>query len=210
MLQTATRRHKSAAVPPLPLPELYSRVERHVPPIEWPILAEDIAAILKLKRETNAVDPGAQLPDAGHLPHGRRHRRRQPGAGARGGAHRCRRDRAGRRAFHGRDREAAEPGKNRADPRPRAGCSLAASITAADVRLMRAAPSRRADRDLRQHLGGGEGRERHLLHLGQRQEDRRGARRAEGHHDPGRVSGPQHRRPDQGRDHRLEGPLRGA
>ena len=40
---------------PMPLPELYSRVERHIPPIEWPVLAEDIAAILKLKRERNAV-----------------------------------------------------------------------------------------------------------------------------------------------------------
>ena len=39
----------------LPLPELYSRVERHVPPVEWPVLAEDIAAILKLKRERNAA-----------------------------------------------------------------------------------------------------------------------------------------------------------
>ena len=91
-----------------------------------------------------------------------------------------------------------------------AGCSLAASITAADVRLMRAAPSGRADRHLRQHLGGGEGRVRHLLHLGQRQENRRGARRAARHHAPGRIPGPQHRGPDQGRDHRLEGPLRSA
>ena len=31
----------------LPLPELYRRVERHIPPFEWPILADDIAAILK-------------------------------------------------------------------------------------------------------------------------------------------------------------------
>jgi quinolinate synthase len=39
----------------LPLPELYRRVERHIPPFEWPILADDIAAILKLKEERHAV-----------------------------------------------------------------------------------------------------------------------------------------------------------
>src|SRR5712692_11657869 len=39
----------------MPLPELYRRVERHVPPVEWPLLAEDIAAILALQRERNAV-----------------------------------------------------------------------------------------------------------------------------------------------------------
>ena len=52
MLQETFTPRKPA---PMPLPELYSRVERHVPPIEWPVLAEDIAAILKLKRERNAV-----------------------------------------------------------------------------------------------------------------------------------------------------------
>ena len=31
----------------LPLPELYHRVERHIPPFEWPVLADDIAAILR-------------------------------------------------------------------------------------------------------------------------------------------------------------------
>ena len=38
-----------------PLPEIYARVERHIPAFEWPVLADDIAAILKLKRERNAV-----------------------------------------------------------------------------------------------------------------------------------------------------------
>ena len=163
----------------LPLPELYSRVERHVPRIEWPILAEDIAAILKLKSETQRRHPGAQLPDAGDLPQRRRHRRRLPGAGPRGGAHRRRRHRAGRRALHGRDREDAESRKDRADPGPE-GRLLARRVDHGGRRAAAArAPSRRADRDLRQHLGRGEGRERHLLHLGQREEDRRGAGRAE-------------------------------
>ena len=61
-----------------------------------------------------------------------------------------------------------------------AGCSLAASITGADVRLLRAALPRRAGGHLRQHLGRGEGRVRHLLHLGQRGAGRRVARRPTG------------------------------
>ena len=34
---------------------LYDRVNRFIPPVEWPAYAEDIDAILRLKRERNAV-----------------------------------------------------------------------------------------------------------------------------------------------------------
>ena len=51
MLQSASPAPAAA----LPMPELYRRVERHIPPLEWRILADDIAAILQLKRERNAV-----------------------------------------------------------------------------------------------------------------------------------------------------------
>ena len=153
--------------------------------------------------------PGAQLPDAGDLPRRGRHRRRQPGARPRGHEGRCRGDRAGGRALHGRDRQAAQSRQARADPRP-ARRLLACRL---DHRRGRApaapALARRAGRHLRQHLGGGEGRERHLLHLRQRQEDRREPRRAEGDHAARRVPGPEHRPRDRRRDRHLGRPLRG-
>ncbi len=34
---------------------LYDRVKTVIPPIEWPVFADDIDAILALKRERNAV-----------------------------------------------------------------------------------------------------------------------------------------------------------
>src|SRR3954453_23351358 len=49
----------SAAAPllsgSLPLLDLYDRVSRHVPAVEWPVYASDIEAILALKRQHNAV-----------------------------------------------------------------------------------------------------------------------------------------------------------
>ena len=60
-----------------------------------------------------------------------------------------------------------------------AGCSLAASITGADVRLLRGALPRRAGGHLRQHLGRGEGGVGHLLHVGERGRGGRVARRAD-------------------------------
>jgi quinolinate synthase len=52
----------------LPFPELYRRLERHIPPFEWPILADDIAAILELEEERHAVilANNHQTPDIFH------------------------------------------------------------------------------------------------------------------------------------------------
>src|SRR5437763_13024863 len=121
----------------LPLPELYSRVERHVPPIEWPLLAEDIAAILKLKREKNAVilAHNYQTPDIFHtvgdivgdsLALAREAARSDADVIVLAGVH-----------FMAETAKLLNPEKTVLIPDTRAGCSLAESITAADVRLMR-------------------------------------------------------------------------
>jgi quinolinate synthase len=122
---------------PMPLPELYSRVERHIPPIEWPVLAEDIAAILKLKRERNAVilAHNYQTPDIFHtvgditgdsLALAREAVRTDASVIVLAGVH-----------FMAETAKLLNPEKTVLIPDTRAGCSLAESITAADVRLMR-------------------------------------------------------------------------
>src|SRR5215813_3485922 len=98
MLQTASQ----APTAPLPMPELYRRVERHIPQFEWRILADDIAAILRLKRERDA--------DVIVL----------------AGVH-----------FMAETAKLLNPEKTVLIPDLEAGCSLAASITAADIGLLR-------------------------------------------------------------------------
>jgi len=122
----------------LPLPELYSRVERHVPPFEWRILADDIAAILKLKREKNAVilAHNYQTPDIYHtvadivgdsLALAREAVRTDAEVIVLAGVH-----------FMAETAKLLNPEKTVLIPDLEAGCSLASSITAEDVRLMRA------------------------------------------------------------------------
>src|ERR1700674_5988485 len=126
--------HQAAA---MPLPELYRRVERHVPPFEWPILADDIAAILKLKRERNAVilAHNYQTPDIFHtvgdivgdsLALAREAARTDADVIVLAGVH-----------FMAETAKLLNPGKTVLIPDLEAGCSLAASITADDVRLLR-------------------------------------------------------------------------
>ena len=139
MLQTASTgaRAKGHAAN-LPLPELYSRVERHVPEIEWPVLAEDIAAILKLKREKNAVvlAHNYQTPDIFHtvadivgdsLALAREAARTDADVIVLAGVH-----------FMAETAKLLNPKKTVLIPDMKAGCSLAESITAEDVRLLRA------------------------------------------------------------------------
>jgi quinolinate synthase len=122
----------------LPLPELYARVERHVPAIEWPFLADDIAAILRLKREKNGVilAHNYQTPDIFHtvgditgdsLALAREAARTDAEVIVLAGVH-----------FMAETAKLLNPEKTVLIPSLAAGCSLAASITAEDVRLMRA------------------------------------------------------------------------
>ena len=134
VLDTVTRIPAS----PFPLPELYSRVERHVPRFEWPVMAEDIAAILKLKHDKNAVilAHNYQTPDIFHtvgdivgdsLALAREAARTEASVIVLAGVH-----------FMAETAKLLNPGKTVLIPDTRAGCSLAESITAEDVRLLRA------------------------------------------------------------------------
>jgi quinolinate synthase len=116
---------------------LYERVKRVIPPMEWPAFAGDIDAILALKRERNAVilAHNYQTPEIFH----------------------CVADIVGDSLALARDAMTAEadvivlagvhfmaetakllnPGKTVLIPDLEAGCSLAASITPSDIRLLR-------------------------------------------------------------------------
>jgi quinolinate synthase len=138
VLQSASPANSPGARPHLPLPELYHRVERHVPAIEWPALAVDIAAILRLKKERNAVvlAHNYQTPDIFHtvadivgdsLALAREAARTDADVIVLAGVH-----------FMAETAKLLNPEKTVLIPDTRAGCSLAESITAADVRLLRA------------------------------------------------------------------------
>ena len=133
MLETSAPAPSAA----FPLPELYGRVQRHVPPVEWPLLAEDIAAILSLKQERNAVllAHNYQTPDIFHtvadivgdsLALAREATRTDADVIVLAGVH-----------FMAETAKLLNPHKTVLIPDREAGCSLAASITAADVRLLR-------------------------------------------------------------------------
>jgi quinolinate synthase len=133
VLETAT----PTAAPAMPLPEIYARVERHVPAFEWPIMAGDIGEILRLKKERNAVvlAHNYQTPDIFHtvadivgdsLALAREAARTDADVIVLAGVH-----------FMAETAKLLNPDKTVLIPDLRAGCSLAASITAADIRLMR-------------------------------------------------------------------------
>src|SRR6266700_5456047 len=133
VLQTASPTTAAA----MPLPELYRRVERHIPPFEWPLLADDIAAILQLKRERNAVvlAHNYQTPDIFHtvadivgdsLALAREAARTDADVIVLAGVH-----------FMAETAKLLNPEKTVLIPDLAAGCSLADSITPRDIRLMR-------------------------------------------------------------------------
>ena len=146
---------------------LYDRVQRVIPPMEWPAFSDDIDAILALKRERNAVilAHNYQTPEIFHcvadivgdsLALARKAMTVEADIIVLAGVH-----------FMAETAKLLNPDKTVLIPDMDAGCSLADSITAEDVRLMRAALSGRACCHLCQHVSRSEGRVRHLLHLWQ-------------------------------------------
>jgi quinolinate synthase len=116
---------------------LYDRVRRVIPPIEWPAFTDDIDAILALKRERNAVilAHNYQTPEIFHcvadivgdsLALARKAMSVDADVILLAGVH-----------FMAETAKLLNPGKTVLIPDLGAGCSLADSITAADVRLMR-------------------------------------------------------------------------
>jgi quinolinate synthase len=116
---------------------LYERVKKVIPPIEWPIFARDIDAILALKRARNAVilAHNYQTPEIFHcvadlvgdsLALAREATRVDADVIVLAGVH-----------FMAETAKLLNPTKTVLIPDASAGCSLAASITPADVRLLR-------------------------------------------------------------------------
>jgi quinolinate synthase len=116
---------------------LYERVKGVVPPIEWPFFARDIDAILSLKRARNAVilAHNYQTPEIFHcvadlvgdsLALAREATRVDADVIVLAGVH-----------FMAETAKLLNPAKTVLIPDAAAGCSLAASITPADVRLLR-------------------------------------------------------------------------
>jgi quinolinate synthase len=116
---------------------LYDRVKTVIPPIEWPVFAGDIDAILDLKRARNAVilAHNYQTPEIFHcvadivgdsLALAREAMKVDAEVIVLAGVH-----------FMAETAKLLNPGKTVLIPDAAASCSLAASITAADVRLMR-------------------------------------------------------------------------
>jgi quinolinate synthase len=118
---------------------LYERVKRVIPAFEWPVFAPEIDAILRLKRERNAVvlAHNYQTPEIFHgvadivgdsLALAQRAAATDANVIVLAGVH-----------FMAETAKLVNPRKTVLIPDLRAGCSLAASITGADVRLLREA-----------------------------------------------------------------------
>src|SRR6201987_4360006 len=116
---------------------LYDRVKTVIPPIEWPVFADDIEASLALKRQRDAVilAHNYMTPEIFHcvadivgdsLALAREATKVDAKVIVLAGVH-----------FMAETAKLLNPAKTVLIPDSRAGCSLAESITAADVRLMR-------------------------------------------------------------------------
>ena len=141
MLQTSPTVARRA---PTPSPDviartapLYQRVKKVIPPFEWPVFAEDIDSILRLKQARNAVilAHNYQTPEIFHcvadivgdsLALAREATKVDAAVIVQAGVH-----------FMAETAKLLNPGKTVLIPDTEAGCSLASSVTAEDVRLLR-------------------------------------------------------------------------
>ncbi|HVY17604.1 MAG TPA: quinolinate synthase NadA [Rhodopila sp.] len=116
---------------------LYARVRHIIPPIEWPVFEDDIDAILRLKRQRNAIilAHNYQTPEifncvaditGDSLALAREAMRAEADVIVLAGVH-----------FMAETAKLLNPERTVLIPDTGAGCSLAESITPADVRLMR-------------------------------------------------------------------------
>src|SRR6516165_5299359 len=122
-----------------PASRLYERVRRVIPPIEWPVFESDVEAILKLKRQRDAIilAHNYQSPEIFHcvadvvgdsLALAREAAKGDARVIVMAGVH-----------FMAETAKLLNPGKTVLIPDAEAGCSLAESITPDDVRLLRQA-----------------------------------------------------------------------
>ena len=199
--KVARARKPSSRFPILPMPNLewneevaretahlYERVKNVVPSVEWPFFAPYVSAINELKKERNAVilAHNYQTPEIYHcvadvvgdcLQLAREAAKADADVIVQGGVH-----------FMAETSKILNPDKTVLIPDLAAGCSLAVLDHGRRCAAAARALPRRACRHLRQHLGRGEGGERHLLHLGQRRAGGGEPRRRPGDLPAGRVS----------------------
>jgi quinolinate synthase len=116
---------------------IYERLKNVIPAVEWPVFAPEIAAIRRLKRERNAIilAHNYQTPEIFHgvadivgdsLALAREAAKAKADVIVLAGVH-----------FMAETAKLLNPGKTVLIPDDKAGCSLAESITGADVRLLR-------------------------------------------------------------------------
>ncbi len=158
---------------PSPARALYERVSRVIPPIEWPAFEADIEAILRLKRERGAIilAHNYQSPEIFHcvadvvgdsLALAREAAKSEARVIVMAGVH-----------FMAETAKLLNPDKDGADSRPARRLLARRVDHARGHRAPAAGLSRRACGYLCEHVGRGEGRLRHLLHVRQCAEGRR-------------------------------------
>ena len=144
---------------------LYHHVRSVIPDVEWPLHAPYVAAINELKQQRNAVllAHNYMTPEIFHcvaditgdsLALARRAVDTDADVIVLAGVH-----------FMAETAKLLNPEKTVLMPDMRAGCSLAESITAADIRALREQAPRRTRRHVRQYVRGGQSRIRRLLHV---------------------------------------------